>query len=53
MKKFLVVDGDGRMDTLSYFTEYHAAQMARALNMNEGTHYRMYHGADRFSVAAA
>lgn len=49
----LVIDADKRVDPIAYYTEYHAAQMARALNMNEGTHYRTYHGVERFSVVTA
>lgn len=52
MTTYTVTD---RMNKISktYFTSYHAEQMARALNMNEGTHYRMYHGVERFTVVSA
>jgi hypothetical protein len=48
--RYQVVDADGRMGTKPYYTPYHAEQMARALNMNEGTQYKMYYGKDRFTV---
>jgi len=53
MFKFFIKDALGKMADRGYYTDYHAEQMARALNMNEATHYRMYYGQPRFVVVAA
>jgi hypothetical protein len=49
---FIVKDALGKMQDHSYYTAYHAEWMARALNLNEGTHYSMYYGSPRFTVEA-
>lgn len=53
MAKFIVKDSLGKMQDRSYFTEYHAEQMARALNLNDATFFTMYRGGNRFTVVAA
>ena len=50
MHKFFVKDALGKMADHGYYTRHHAEQMARALNMNDATHYSMYYGQPRFSV---
>ena len=47
--KYTVKDALGKL-THTYYTLYHAEQMARALNLNEGTHYALYYGGQRFTV---
>lgn len=47
---YIVKDALGKMADQTYLTPYHAAQMARALNLNEATHYSLYYGGNRFSV---
>lgn len=48
--KYIVKDSLSKMAERVYFTAYHAEQMARALNLNEGTRYALYHGVPRFTV---
>ena len=48
---YIVKDALGKI-TRTYYTPYHAEQMARALNLNEGTHYALYYGGLRFTVIA-
>lgn len=50
--KYTVKDALGKM-SFSYYTQYHAEQMARALNTNEATYYHMYYGNIRFTVEPA
>ena len=50
---YIVKDAMGKMAPKTYFTQYHAEQMVRALNINEASHYRMYYGSERFSMVAA
>jgi hypothetical protein len=49
MPQWIVKDALGNLEH-KYFTQYHAEQMARALNLNEGTHFKMYYGFERFTV---
>lgn len=49
---YIVKDALRKVVHASYHTEYHADQMARALNLNEGTHFTLYYGFPRFTVEA-
>lgn len=49
---FLVKDSLGKVQDRKYFTNYHAEQMAGALNLHDATHYSMYYGKARFTVEA-
>lgn len=49
--KYIVKDALGKIER-SYYNLYHAEQMARALNLNEGTHYALYYGGQRFKAVA-
>ena len=51
MTIYTVKDALCRMPNRAYYTAYHAEQMARALNLNEATHYFTYHGVNRFTVS--
>lgn len=51
--KFIVKDALGKIADKGYFTDYHAEQMARALNLHEATHFQMYYGEPRFTVESA
>lgn len=49
---YIVNDAMGKMKDREYCTQYHAEQMARALNLNDATKYNMYYGSHRFTVKA-
>lgn len=49
---YIVKDSMGKMADRKYYTSYHAEQMARALNLNEVTHFAMYYGSPRFTVVS-
>jgi len=48
--KYIVKDSLSKIAERIYYTQYHADQMARALNLHEATQYEMYHGSERFVV---
>ena len=50
--KYIIKDALGKIER-NYYTQYHAEQMARALNLNDATHYAMYYGSQRFTVVEA
>lgn len=50
MTQYLVRDASGKIADKGYYTSYHAEQMARALNLNDATHYKMFYGVARFHV---
>jgi hypothetical protein len=50
MQTYKVTDRAGKVAAKTYYTLYHAEQMARALNLHEATHFSTYYGSARFVV---